>query len=195
MLEIIRHRQNLVTDLQTLEMEFGAEIDVRSRDNRLILSHDPFAPGDSFEEFLAGYAKTHSQRLLIVNTKEDGHEKAILALLAKYAVHHFFLLDTVLPTLVNLAVKYHERRAAVRVSEYEPVEMSDRFAGLVEWIWLDCFKGSPPTPETVRHLQKSFKVCLVSPELQGYPVDRIGSFKAILPGVQAVCTKHPELWV
>jgi hypothetical protein len=192
--EILVHRQNRVQDLEALDPAYGAEIDVRSHNGALILAHDPLVPGDSLETYLARFAKNHSERLLIINTKEDGHELNILTLLSKYAIQRFFFLDTTLPTLVQLTVKSKEKRVAVRVSEYEPVEAAQRFAGLADWIWLDCFSGVAPTLNTVRLLQKSFKVCLVSPELQGYPADQISSFLQLKPVIDAVCTKVPEHW-
>jgi len=192
--EIVVHRQNRVQDLEVLDPAYGAEIDIRSRDGALILAHDPLVAGDSLEAYLARYAETHSERLLILNTKEDGHETTILALLSKFNIRRFFFLDTTLPTLVKLTVKSQERHVAVRVSEYEPVEAAERFAGLADWIWLDCFDGAAPSFETVRHLKKSFKVCLVSPELQGYPSDQINKFLPLKPAVDAICTKVPERW-
>ena len=81
-----------------------------------------------------------------------------------------------------------------RVSEYEPVGTAERFAGLADWIWLDCFDGMAPSPEIVHHLKKSFKVCLVSPELQGYPSDQINQFLPLKSVVDAVCTKVPDRW-
>ena len=41
-----------------------------------------------------------------------------------------------------------------------------------------------------------FKICLVSPELQQHPLDRISEFKKqiISLEIDAVCTKRPDLW-
>ena len=44
--------------------------------------------------------------------------------------------------------------------------------------------------------QAGFKICLVSPELQKHPLDRISEFKEQTIGmdIDAVCTKRPDLW-
>lgn len=194
MVEIIMHRRNRLADLPALDPAYGAEIDIRSQGDRLILTHDPMTEGDAFEDYLERYAQTHRERLLIVNTKEDGHEQRILDLLAKHKIERFFFLDTTVPTLVRLTKKMQERRAAVRVSEYEPVEFAERFSWLVEWAWVDCFDGKPLPLPLIQRIKKTFKICLVSPELQGYPADRIDLFRPLMPEMDAVCTKYPERW-
>ena len=194
MAEWIKHRINRLSDLESLDPQMGAEIDVRSSGSQIILSHEAFQGGDPLEKYLERYAQSHSRRLLIVNTKEDGLEAKIMELLKRFGIERFFFLDLPLPTLVRLAVRQHEKRVAVRVSEYEPPEAAKPLRGLAEWIWADCFDGRPPDIKVLKGLRPSFKVCLVSPELQGYPPERIADFKTLASDVDAVCTKHPELW-
>ena len=45
-MQIIRHRINHLAELAVLDRRWGAEIDIRSRNGRLILSHDPYKNGD-----------------------------------------------------------------------------------------------------------------------------------------------------
>jgi len=193
-MEMISHRVNDLSTLQKLDPSYGAEIDIRSAGGQLILAHEPFAAGVSVDEFLQRYAKTHSKALLILNPKEDGLEDLLLEKVRSHGIERFFFLDLTLPTLVRLAVRKNEKRAAVRVSEYEPEEATRRLAGIVEWVWLDCFTGEPPQTELIRRLRHSFKVCLVSPELQGYASERITAFRPLAPEIDAVCTKFPALW-
>jgi hypothetical protein len=194
-LELIRHRVNQIEALSALDPALGAEIDIRSAGGRLILTHDPFTGGDDLEAYLEAFAKSRPGRLLILNTKEDGLEPRVLEFLLRYRLERFFFLDTALPTLVKLLSDRHERRAAVRYSEYEPVEFAERFAGLAEWVWVDCFRGEPAARDVLERLGKVFKICLVSPELQGYAADKIEAFRAIRGTADAVCTKYPERWV
>jgi len=193
-LEIVRHRVNCIEELRAVDPRFGLEFDVRSRSRRLTLAHDAFSRGEPLEPFLRAVARSGPNRLLVFNPKEDGLETEILALAGRLGLKRFFLLDLTLPTLVRLAVRENVRELAVRVSEFEPPEGALRFRGLVRWVWVDCFDGDPPAESLLHILRRFFKVCLVSPELQGYPVERISAFRPLAGAVDAVCTKHPELW-
>lgn len=194
MTEFIAHRVNLTAELERLSGDLGVEVDVRSRNGRLILAHDPHASGPDLDHYLDVYARARRDRLLIVNTKEDGLEEAILAALKGRGIERFFFLDLSFPALVRLALREGERRVALRVSEYEPAGAALGLSRHVEWAWLDCFEGRPPELGSVRELRRSFKVCLVSPELEGFPAEAISGFKTLAGEVDAVCTKHPDLW-
>jgi hypothetical protein len=69
------------------------------------------------------------------------------------------------------------------------------FIGKIRWLWIDCFQGIPFPVEKVLPFQDKIKICLVSPELQGNPLE--SSIDLFLPWakqVDAICTKHPEIW-
>ena len=98
-------------------------------------------------------------------------------------------------------VKNKERNIAIRVSEYEPVEMAEKMKSYLDWIWLDCFEGFPLSQKGADRINLTgLNVCIVSPELQGFPrtKDEITFFKNKIQeynlNVKAVCTKFPELW-
>lgn len=187
----IAHRINTIEQLKSVPEDYGIEIDIRSDGDRLILHHDPFDRGESFEEFLNHF----KQSFIVLNVKAEGIEAAILELLKKHGIKNYFFLDLSLPFLIKYAKK-GEKNIAVRFSEYEPLEFVLKFKGLVDWVWVDCFTSLPLTDENYSALKENFKICLVSPELQGHPVERIEEFKSILVGKQidAVCTKRPDLW-
>ena len=85
---------------------------------------------------------------------------------------------------------------AVRYSEYEPIEFALAFAGRARWVWVDCFTRLPLDRNTHRRLQEHFKICLVSPELQGHPRATIQAYRRQLEApVDAVCTDFPEDWI
>ena len=191
---MIRHRVNTVKDLAAIRPQWGVEIDIRSRRGKLILNHEPHASGDLLETFLRDVKRRGIRGPIILNTKEDGHERAILALLEKIKIKNFFFLDSTLPTLVRLTMREKIRQVAVRVSEYEPFEFALSFKGRAEWIWLDCFSGKPPSLALVKKIRRYFRICAVSPELQGYSRERIATFRSLMPYLSAVCTKYPELW-
>lgn len=187
----IAHRINTVAQLEAVPSEYGVELDLRPAGDRIILHHDAFAEGEDFEDWLKHYR--HS--LIILNTKAEGMEERLLSLMEIYKVENYFFLDLSLPFLI----KYMRKGVsdiAVRFSEFEPLEFVMKFAGKVKWVWVDCFTDLPLTEENYKLLKQHFKLCLVSPELQGYDVSRIEDFKTKLKGmpIDAVCTKRPDLW-
>jgi hypothetical protein len=193
-MEVVAHRINRLDLLKQLDRHNGAEIDIRSHGSHLYLHHDAFVEGDSFEEFIQLYAKTHKDQLLILNPKEDGLETTILRLLDQHDIRRFFFLDLPIPTVVRLARKQNERRLAVRYSSFETLESVLRFQGLVDWVWVDCFDGEVVSENDLKQLRAHFQVCLVSPELQGYAENAIDPFLRTKPQIQAVCTKFPGKW-
>jgi hypothetical protein len=191
----IAHRINQLENLRQLPTTFGAEIDLRDRGERLILQHDPFRDGEDCEPFFAEYR----HGTLILNVKSERIEFRILDLLRQYKIENYFFLDSSIPMIVNLA-KEGERRVAVRYSEFESIETVLKFSGLVDWVWIDCFTKLPCERLDLERLKTAgFKLCLVSPELQGRP-DDISAYKNQIAQksfkFDAICTKlhNIDIW-
>lgn len=187
----VAHRINTIAQLEKIPSEYGIELDIRYHNQDLILHHDAFERGELFENLL----KIYNHQLIILNTKSEGMEEKILTLLKKYSINNYFFLDLSLPFLVKYANK-GERNIAVRFSEFEPIEFCLAFAGKVNWVWVDCFTHLPLDMTIYKKLKEHFKICLVSPELQGHSVEKIEKFKEIIADMEidAVCTKNPNLW-
>ena len=81
MIKIV-HRINTIGQLKTVPTEYGIELDIRYKDKGLILHHDPFINGNSFDEFL----KHYHHRFIILNVKTEGVEEAVLGLMRKYNI-------------------------------------------------------------------------------------------------------------
>lgn len=192
---VVHHRRNSLKLLRQTPSEWGIEVDVRSYAGQLVVHHDPFVNSVNFESWLACYR--HS--LLILNTKEEGLEPCLLDLMHKYNINNFFFLDLSFPFLVKTA-RSGESRCAVRVSEYESIDTALTLAGMVQWIWVDVFTRFPLDRDSYSRLRKSgFKLCLVSPELHGHPLQKLSDLQSQLLNLDismdAVCTSHPELWL
>lgn len=189
---LIEHRVNTLEHLRRVPPERGIEVDVRDYDGDLRLVHDPLEGGERLEDLLAAYRHA----LVIFNVKCDGLEGRIAALAARHKVANYFFVDVANPTLVGLAQR-GERRVAVRYSEYEPLEFALAFAGLVDWVWVDCFTRLPLQPDSYARLRQHFKLCLVSPELQRHPREQIAAYRAALADmpVEAVCSDYCEDWL
>jgi hypothetical protein len=192
MTHYIAHRINTVDALAEIPKEFGVELDLRDRGDRLILQHDPFVDGEDAEQFFAKY----EHGTLILNIKSERIEFRVLELMQRYRIENYFFLDSSFPMTYQL-IKRGEIRTAVRFSEYESVDTVIKLEGLVEWIWVDCFNYLPISTELFKLFKNcGFKLCLVSPELQGRPEDIvIYRDKLKNDGIEfdAICTKHANI--
>lgn len=192
---VIRHRVNTIEELRQIPFNLGIEVDIRSNERGLYLSHDPFVPGCSFEEFLADV----NHKLLVLNVKEEGLEDECERLLAKFNPLPFFFLDQSMPFLIRRGLNLH-RNAAARISEFESLDTVKRISAFCEWVWMDFFLEPKILDEVFGEIRdKGLKICLVSPELHGMRrVEEARQLKEqlrirkLLP--DAVCTKLVELW-
>ena len=194
-MKFISHRRNTIEELQATPREYGVEVDIRSDHGQLVIHHDPFAKGDDFEDWL----KHYQHGTLILNVKEEGLEARLIDLMKQYKIEDYFFLDQSFPFLIKWS-KLGEHHCAVRVSEFESIETALSLAGKIDWVWVDCFTKFPLAGMDAKRLQDAgFKLCLVSPELQGRPADTaIPELAKLLNErhitADAICTKNPELW-
>ena len=194
-MQIIAHRRNKASELQATPTEYGIELDLRSRGQDVIIHHDPFADGERLADWLDHYR----HGTLILNVKEEGLEERLIGMMKERGIDDYFFLDQSFPFLIKWSGK-GEHRCAVRVSEFESIETALTLAGKVDWVWVDCFTRFPLTGMQARQLQDAgFKLCLVSPELQGRQAEtEVPALVKLLQqeGIkaEAVCTKRPDLW-
>ena len=190
-MQIILHRKNSIEDLKNTPEYYGVEIDIRSWGKRLIVAHDPFVDAIDFEEWI----KYFRHKILILNIKEEGIEYKVKEVVAKAGISDYFFLDLSFPYLIKM-VKTGEKRVAVRFSEFEPLEGILALAGKADWAWVDCFRKFPLDQKTYEVISKYFKICLVSPELQGRDLEEIDHIRTQIKNfhIDAVCTKNPARW-
>lgn len=194
-MEIIAHRRNTIAELDATPPQFGVEVDIRSYGDKLIIHHDPFVMGEDFNAWISHYR----HGTLILNVKEEGLESKLLSLMKEHSIENFFFLDQSFPFLIKTA-RQGERRCAARLSEFEHISTVLSLAGKIDWVWVDCFTHFPLQAEEAKILEKAgFRLCLVSPELQGRSAEEeIPSLRGLLAerkiNAHAVCTKRPDLW-
>lgn len=194
-MNLIIHRRNTIAELQSTPKKYGVEVDIRSHNGRLIIHHNPLTQGGCFEAWL----KYYEHGTLILNIKEEGLESPLIELMKQYQISDYFFLDQSFPYLIKWS-KLGERHCAVRVSEFESIETAMTLAGKIDWVWVDFFTRFPlEGGDAIRLQDAGFKLCLVSPELQGHPaktqisqLGRLLNEHSIRP--EAICTKMPELW-
>jgi hypothetical protein len=192
---ICAHRVNEPAALREVPGEFGVEIDLHADGDRLVLVHDPFATGPDFAEWLDSYR----HRFIVLNTKEEGLESRITAMLTERGITDWAFLDQSFPFLVR-TLRGGETRSMVRVSEYESVATALALDPRPEWVWVDSFTGRWPASGDLAELAgHGFRLMVVSPELQGrslddeLPVITERFAEAGVP-VHGVCTKRPDIW-
>ena len=188
-MEFIAHRVNTIGELQNVSFDYGVEIDLRdSLNGRIYIQHDPFEPGEDFEAFLNEY----NHGTMILNIKSERIEYTVLELLRKYGVSNYFFLDSSFPMIKQLSDE-GEKNIAVRFSEFEGLDTLEKMKGRVWWVWVDTFSSMPIDRLIYDRVKEwGYKLCLVSPELQGQ-CERIEEYASIINnnGVvfDAICTK------
>lgn len=190
-MEYIAHRINSIKELKQTPTEYGVELDLRDFGNKLILQHDPFKEGEEFEEYL----KYYKHGTMILNIKSERIENRVLELLKKYNINKYFFLDSSFPMIYQL-MKQGEINIALRYSEFEGIDTILNMKDSIKWVWVDCFNKYPLDIETYKILKENFKLCLVSPELQGHDNSIVEKFIKInieMP-FDAVCTKNSHIW-
>ena len=189
-MEFIAHRINTVSELKELPSKYGVEIDLRDNLNGgVYIAHDPFIPGEDFDTYLQNY----KHGTLILNIKSERIELKVLQLLRKHEITKYFFLDSSFPMIQTLANK-GEKDIALRFSEFEGVDTLRAMQGRVNWVWVDCFTQLPINYSLYMQFKKmKYKLCLVSPELQGRDSD-IEKYKTYLAEQKivfdAICTKQ-----
>ncbi|MBO6205630.1 MAG: hypothetical protein J6O73_01705 [Lachnospiraceae bacterium] len=192
-MEYIAHRINTLEELKELPLEWGVELDLRDDLNgRIYIQHNPFEPGQDFEDYL----KAYHHGTMILNIKSERIEHKILEMLPYYDIKSYFFLDSSFP-MIWLLSRAGEKNIALRVSEAEGLDTARNMAGKVDWIWLDCFSRIPIGKKEYDELKNlGYKICFVSPELQGREQDLVSYKKELaVKGMimDAICTKKHNI--
>ena len=191
----IVHRVNTIAALLDTPSYMGVEVDLRDEGDEIIISHDPFSKGESFEKYLENY--TH--RFLIANIKSERIELRVKDLLDQFQINDYFFLDSSIPMIVRYGLQ-SGYEFSLRVSEYESVNSALRMKVFANWIWVDCFEAlSIDRDEYLALKNAGFKLCFVSPELHNESrevVDFIENLKYLEIVPDMVCSKYKNygLW-
>lgn len=190
-MEIIAHRINKVEDLRPLGTDVGIEIDLRANGDKtedIYCQHEPFDGGELFENILAEYQKKNMTGTVILDIKNERIELKCIELLKKYGVKNYFFLDCSFPMIYKLT-SMNEKNVAVRFSEYEGLDTVVSMARKCKWVWVDTFTKNPLTKEIADKIHfLGYKICFVSPELQGQPELKEQYMNMVKDYVDAICT-------
>ena len=189
-MEYIAHRINTIEELRGLPTDYGVELDLRDDLNgKIYIQHNPFEQGEDFEEYL----KEYHHGTMILNIKSERIELKILEMLPHYDVKSYFFLDSSFP-MIWLLSNRGEHNIAIRISEVESLETAKNMAGKIDWAWVDCFSKIPIGKKEYDELKDlGYKLCFVSPELEGrdQDIERYAEqLRAAGMGFDAICTKR-----
>lgn len=191
-MKIVKHRVNSIEELNSLPTSMGVEIDLRTYNGKIILNHDPYKDGISFIDWI----KNYRHALLVLNVKEDGLEPKIIKCLTDYKIDEYFFLDQNLPTIVKYALNDFDKMS-LRFSEFESIESLDLLKHKCRWVWIDSFFRFSHKKESLKKIKSlGFKLCVVSPELQGRfdPIERAELLEMCNKiGIDAFCTKDTNV--
>lgn len=189
-MEYIAHRINKKEELIELSDEYGVELDLRDNlDGQIYIEHNPFTAGEMFKDYL----KEYKHGTMILNIKSERIEHEALRLLKQYNIKQYFFLDSSFP-MIKLLSDAGNKNIALRYSEFEGIDTIKKMAGKVDWVWVDCFTKLPLDESTYNEIKKlKYKLCLVSPELQGQG-EKIKEYADIIIKnnfhFDAICTKN-----
>lgn len=188
-MEFIAHRINSTQELKSVPIEYGVELDLRDDlTGRIYIQHNPFEPGEDFEEYLIQY----HHGTMILNIKSERIELKILELLRKYNIEKYFFLDSSFP-MIKLLSDQGENKIALRFSEFEGLDTLVAMQGKIQWVWVDCFSMLPLDKDIYKKIKElGYKICIVSPELQGQPEKMVEYKEQLRKGniqPDAICTK------
>ncbi len=192
MTEFIAHRVNTLEELKEIPAKCGVELDLRDDlTGRVYIQHNPFEDGEDFEPYAEEYGKYH-EGTMILNVKSERIEHKILEIVKKYGIKRYFFLDSTFP-MIKLLSDMGEKNIAVRFSEYEGMDTVRAMSGKIDWVWVDTFSKLPLDHTTYKEMKAlGYKLCLVSPELQGQP-EKIELYKKQIVdmgiGFDMICTK------
>ncbi len=162
----IKHRVNTVKQLRETDPSFGVEVDLSGNDKgQVFLQHEPFSDGELFENFL----KEYHHKFIILDIKKERIEFEVLRLLNQFNIKDYFFLDCSFPMIYLLTSK-GIKDVAIRFSEFEGLDTVRNMSGKANWVWADTFTKNPLTEDIVKEIRSlGYKICFVSPELQGQP--------------------------
>jgi len=205
-MKIISHRglwnepsekNSLSSFKNSIDQNFGFEIDIRSFNGELIVSHDPLDDKNKsirFCDVLSYYQINNSEVFIAINIKEDGLDFLIKKILTKFDIENYFVFDMSIPDMViysNSNITFFTRQ-----SEYEKhPALYEKASG----IWLDEFDSHWINDEIIQfHHNNNKKICIVSPELHDRDfTDEWKKYKKILSSKTnftniMICTDYSE---
>ncbi len=165
---------------------YSIETDIRQKDGKVVISHDPTNSSEPLElERLMGL-----QTSFAINIKEDGLHRLLVDKIDWIESSNSFVFDGSIPEMVlfhKLGVPH-----ALRLSEYERT-----IAWTSHAVWLDSFNEDWwLKEESIQNLFEESKVVVVSPEIHGrdprFVWDFLANMRSSGRSEFSICTDKPN---
>lgn len=145
---------------------YGIETDIRDRDLKIIISHDPPSKHENFYlyEIIEFYIENNCNGKIALNVKSDGLINLIKNIFSKNNIcnENFFFFDMSIPDqflYMNSGLRFFER-----LSEYETIpKMENKSCGY----WIDNFGNNDLFIDQCKKYVTEKQICAVSSELHG----------------------------
>ncbi len=164
----LQEQNSLCAFRRALDRGFGVELDIRDREQSLVISHDlPTRNSKRLESVLGALSKhkNFKKAVFAFNIKSDGIEKGIVQLVRRFGIRkNSFVFDMSVPSMYVFCA-YHGRHIhiATRLSDLERVPVLYERAA---WVWFDeLAREWIHNKDILRQCSKKKKVCIVSPDL------------------------------
>ena len=183
---ILKHRCN---SIQEIDSKYGAEIDVRDHNGKLVLSHG--LPNDKSVE-LTTYLKIFPKKtLLAINVKSCEIEAELKRILDKSRLEQYFVFDFSFPYLKK--AQQIGLTCAFRLSEYEKDIQSS-----CDWVWIDSFDKVWYDENYLRSLRKhDLRIAIVSPDIHNRNNENEFSVIKQMASsnlIDTICTNEIDIW-
>lgn len=181
---------------EAISAGFGVEIDIRSLNGNLVISHDlPDEYSPVLDPDISIWRSISHDTSIAYNVKEDGVSVLLSHLLERVPEHDGFAFDMSVPETITY-VK-NDVPSALRVSEYESVDAPlFKLFPNVKRVWLDSFESDWWMGESdVLSNMSAYRLYVVSPEIHGRDPRPVWTWfsAALIAGANVyLCTDHPE---
>lgn len=190
-MKFFAHRINTIEELSVIDKCYGVELDLRDYNDDVIVQHDPYKDAITFKK----YIKEVTNRDMILNIKCEMIERQVIEILKENHYNgNYILLDCSFPMIYSLS-RDGNKNIALRFSEFEGLDTLINMKGMIEWVWIDVFTKLPLTIDIYTKIKGlGYKICLVSPELQGREFDIENYAKEIKDfKIDAICCKYHNI--
>ncbi|CAN2170896.1 hypothetical protein MCEMRE212_00052 [Candidatus Nanopelagicaceae bacterium] len=181
-----RNQQNSIESIESARVHgFGLETDFRSRNKKLVISHDPLLDHNTLTENLFDFSGIP----VALNIKEDGLSDLYEEFFGRNPHPYSFLFDGSIPEMIKIREKGLPH--ALRLSEYERQTPWE-----TKFLWIDGFHSDWwKNSEEIEDYMHRKTLVFVSPELHGREFkntwDYFKKLKSTHENIFGVCTDHP----
>ena len=184
-----KEQNHLKACLEGLEHFQGIEIDLKNKNGKIVLSHDPLEKGQNYIKLEDCFSK-HPGGFYALNIKEDGLSDELAKLIQKYKIKNYMCFDLSTPE----SIQYKNKKLIVydRMGDQDP-QMNYKTGGIVVDIF--SLKNMNQIFKQIETIKKKH-LFFISPELHQLSHrpfwNRLKAIEARNANNFSLCTDYPE---